>query len=747
MMSPAAHSRPNHPPAEWQSLAAHSDAVAELCARFSAPFGSEACGRLLGAVHDLGKARSAFQSYLRRCNAVADDDPDFGDHSHSGAGACWLWNHALANELGPLAKALAYCVAGHHAGLPDWSGGTTPNGALAVRLAEERAVLSETPVREWLAGHDADWLQNRLPLPWKFGRDDSSLPFWLRMLFSCLVDADFLDTEAFMDPERADVRDSGAPLASLAPAFFAHLDAKQAAAPDTPVNRLRAAIRSACERAAALPPGLFSLSVPTGGGKTLSSTAFAFRHALAHGLKRIIYVIPYTSIIEQTADILRNILGGENVLEHHSNFDPDKETPRSRLASENWDAPVIVTTAVQFFESLHACKPSRCRKLHNIAESVVILDEVQLLPTPLLLPCAEAIRQLSSHYRTSIVLSTATQLDLPGLDSATVREMIPPSLDLYHRLKRTRIEFPADRTVRRTWKDLADELSRHEQVLCIVNTRRDGRDLFGEMPPGTLHLSALMCGEHRSRVIAEIKARLAAGQPVRVVSTQLVEAGVDIDFPVVYRAFTGLSSIAQSAGRCNREGLRPEGRVIVFMPPKESPRGELRQGEYALADLLDRPRGVDPDDAQTFPDYFAVLHRRVNDLGTAFERMLGVPVPGDFRNGTVRALPEPLQYQFREAADAFQMIPDTSVSVLVRHGGNGPLLDALRAAGPKRGIMRRLQRYAVGVPRSAIRQLLDRGFVEEMHPGVFVQTLPSLYSDTFGFDLFRDGLAPQDTMI
>ena len=504
--------------------------------------------------------------------------------------------------------------------------------------------------------------------------------------------------------------------------------------------------REACEQAADAAPGLFSLTVPTGGGKTLSGTAFAFRHALRNGLKRIIYVIPYTSIIEQTADILRDILGPDNVLEHHSNFDPDKETKQSRLASENWDAPVVVTTAVQFFESLHACKSSRCRKLHNIAESVVVLDEVQLLPTNLLLPCSEAIRQLVSRYRTTIVLSTATQLNLPGIDPEAVREMVPPSLDLYHRLKRTTIEFPLDRNARKTWDEIAVELFGFNQVLCVVNTRKDCRELFDRMPKGTVHLSALMCGEHRSRVIHEIKGRLAAGAPIRVVSTQLVEAGVDIDFPVVYRAFTGLSSIAQSAGRCNREGRRDTGRVVVFMPPKSSPRGELLQGEYALGDLLQRPGGVDPDDANAFPDYFRSLHARVQDLGSAFEALLGVPVPAGFRNGpTHRA--QPLQYQFREAAAAFQMIPDASVAILVRYGGNEKLLDELRVAGPHRTLMRRLQRFAVGVPRGALASLLDRGFVEEIHPGIFVQTAPSLYSETTGFDLFRDGFTPEENML
>lgn len=725
----------------WQTLDDHSANVARLAEGFASAFLSGSDAALLGNCHDLGKARKSFQSYLRRCNGIEDNEPDYGDHSHSGAGACWL-----AQQAGSIGKALAYCVAGHHAGLPDWSGGETPCGALSVRLKEDASVLSEPDVRTWMGNCANDWLRGPPKPPFPFSRDDSSLAFWIRMMYSCLVDADFLDTESFMAPERSSIRSFGQPLDALAPVFFSCLDEKQGKAPNTEVNRIRAEIRAACEQAADAAPGLFSLTVPTGGGKTLSGTAFAFRHALRNGMKRIIYVIPYTSIIEQTADILRDILGSDNVLEHHSNFDPDKETKQSRLASENWDAPVIVTTAVQFFESLHACKSSRCRKLHNIAESVVVLDEVQLLPTNLLLPCSEAIRQLVSRYRTTIVLSTATQLNLPGIDPAAVREMIPPSLDLYRRLKRTAIEFPLDRNARRTWDEIAAELSGFDQVLCVVNTRKDCRELFDRMPKGTVHLSALMCGEHRSRVIREIKDRLAAGTRIRVVSTQLVEAGVDIDFPVVYRAFTGLSSIAQSAGRCNREGRRATGRVVVFMPPNPSPRGELLQGEYALGDLLQRPGGVDPDDANAFPDYFRSLHARVQDLGSAFEALLGVPVPVGFRNGpTHRA--QPLQYQFREAAAAFQMIPDASVSILVRYGGNEQLLDELRVAGPHRTLMRRLQRFAVGVPRGALASLLDRGFVEEIHPGIFVQTAPSLYSETTGFDLFRDGFTPEENML
>jgi CRISPR-associated endonuclease/helicase Cas3 len=715
-----AHSLENQPEGKWQPLENHATSVAKLAGEFAEAFSSGEWARLTGILHDLGKARKSFQDYLKRSNGLLDAAYDASDHSHSGAGAVW------AEQNLKFGRILAYCIAGHHAGLPDWINGVAPNGALAIRLQEEENVLREAAVAEWLEGRTADLKAVSLRPPWPFGNANmSDLSFWIRMLYSCLVDADFLDTESFMNANKAAARSQYPALPELEKRFFEKLNAKQKSADNTEVNRARAEIRTACERAASLPPGLFSLNVPTGGGKTLSGTAFALRHALNHDLGRIIYVIPYTSIIEQTADILRDFFGKENVVEHHSNFDPDKETQQSRLAAENWDAPIIVTTNVQFFESLYACRSSRCRKLHNIARSVVILDEVQLLPPSLLLPCVEAIRQLVTHYGVSLVLSTATQPALPGLDKC--QEIIPPEMDLPRRLKRTDIVLPQDREVRQTWEEIAEELKNHEQVLCVVNTRRDCRDLYEQMPKGTIHLSATMCGEHRSRVIAAIKAMLFAGLPVRVISTQLVEAGVDIDFPVVYRAFTGLSSIAQAAGRCNREGLAKQpGRVVVFMPPKAAPRGELRKAEDALIDLLSDD-SFHVESQESYPIFFKRFYDAINDLGSKFTEWL----TKDARD---------FQFQFREAAAAFNMIDDqASATVIVRYGGNKSLIDALQAAGPKRDIMRRLQRYTVNVPRDALMKLSARGFVEEPHPGIYVQAeYSSLYSKKFGLDLYRD---------
>jgi len=356
-----------------------------------------------------------------------------------------------------------------------------------------------------------------------------------------------------------------------------------ASADKTPVNALRHEILTACRAAAKLEPGHFSLTVPTGGGKTLSSLAFALEHAVKHNLRRVIYVIPYTSIIEQNADVFKETVGDDQVIEHHSNLDEDDSTSKARLSAENWDAPIIVTTSVQFFESFFAAKPSRCRKLHNIIGSVVVLDEAQLVPVEYLAPILQTMDLLNRRYRISFVISTATQPafesreGFKGLPMNSVREIISDIPRLYANLKRVEVEIPQNWVKTTRWEELATELLKEEQVLCVVSDRKSCRNLHKLMPIGTYHLSALMCGQHRSKIITEIKQKLKEGAPVRVISTQLVEAGVDIDFPVVYRALAGLDSIAQAAGRCNREGkLTEKGRVVVFVPPKKSPPGILR---------------------------------------------------------------------------------------------------------------------------------------------------------------------------
>ena len=426
-------------------------------------------------------------------------------------------------------------------------------------------------------------------IPPKFARDPNrpELAFWIRMLFSCLVDADYLDTEQYLDGFRAAQRGGHAPLSLLRERFNGYM-ARFSAPGKEPargsVNETRAEVLAACRTASRLPPGTFSLTVPTGGGKTLSGMAFAIEHAVIQGKRRIVHVIPYTSIIEQTAGTFAEILGDENVLEHHASLEPkdedDENGPdRMKLASENWDAPVIVTTSVQFFESLYAARPSKCRKLHRLAGAVIVLDEAQLLPAQLRAPCVDALRQLVEHYGVTLLLSTATQ---PMFKELNPREIIADPAALYARLRRTRFVWPGDMEESETWPGLAGKLKEIPSFLCIVNTKRDAYELWNALGrDGVFHLSTWMCPRHRRETLREIRRRLRAGEPVRVVSTQLVEAGVDVDFPVVFRALAGMDSLAQAAGRCNREGGRNGlADVHVFVPPKPSPSGSLlRKGE------------------------------------------------------------------------------------------------------------------------------------------------------------------------
>ncbi len=712
------------------SLRQHLECVAERAALFSAWFSGGEWATLAGKRHDLGKFSAEFQSRIRSASGYeAHIEGASGRVDHSTAGAI----HAV-ETLGLPGRILAYLIAGHHAGLPDWEKleqGT--GGSLRERLQRkdllEKALAADIPPQ---------LLQAELP-PLRIPGGKGGFALWVRLLFSCLVDADFLDTEAFMDEGRAEVRGDFPALDALRRRFDRHMDTLMQGAPDTPVNRLRADILCQCRERAADAPGFFSLTVPTGGGKTLSGMAFALDHAIAYGKRRVIHVIPYTSIIEQTADVFRGIFG-EVVIEHHSSLDPDRETPQSRLAAENWDAPVIVTTSVQFFESLFAARTSRCRKLHNLVDSVVVLDEAQLLPPAFLQPILDVLNLLVEYYGVTVVLSTATQpaletrrdsfgkTRLRGLEN--VREIIDDPDALYAALERVQVRLPTDLNVGQDWPGIAGEIARHDSVLAIVNTRRQARELHALLPPDTIHLSALMCGQHRSDVIARIKERLASGEPVRVVSTQLVEAGVDLDFPVVYRALAGLDSIAQAAGRCNREGRMERGEVVVFVPPEPPPPGVMRRAAAKAVSVL-AGNGEDPLARRNFSTFFRLFYDDTELDDKGIHRLL---TPGDG-----------LEVQFRTAAKRFRIIDDTGQAVLVRYLGDEDdreidvLLNILRSEGPSRWLMRKLQRYSVNVSDWHFRQLQEDSQIEEIHPGIWAQMAgTALYDPVLGLALTTD---------
>ena len=717
----------------------HLREVARRAADHAASFQGQEWARLAGLWHDLGKYRPGFQRYLRAASGAEAENAHVeggaGRVSHSTAGAL-----LACERFGTAGRVLAYLIASHHAGLYDWN---SDANSLEARLASEGG---RTELAEALAAAPIELLDHGGFVPNLRAIPGGSAGFalWLRMLFSALVDADFLDTEAFMDEGKAAARSAWPDLGALRAAFDAHMAGIASTAPDTPVNRLRAHILAQCRAKAAQRPGHFSLTVPTGGGKTLASMAFALDHALTHGQRRVIYVIPYTSIIEQTADVFRGIFG-EAVIEHHSNAesDPGRENLRSRLACENWDASIVVTTSVQFFESLFAARTSRCRKLHHIVGSVVVLDEAQLLPPEFLKPILGTLNLLTRHYGVTVVLSTATQPALArqeyfdpqktiaGLDD--VRELMQggPHIEtpdeLYRDLRRVRVRLPADWQQRTAWEDLAAELAGHSTVLAIVNTRRHAAALHALLPKQTLHLSALMCGAHRADVIATIKARLKDGAPTRVVSTQLVEAGVDLDFPVVYRALAGLDSIAQAAGRCNREGRLPDlGEVVVFVPPDSAPPGLLAKGEGACRSVLHGYAG-DPLDRALFERYFRQLYFQCDLDQHGIEKLLTV-------DGKTLAV------NFRSAAEKFRLIDDADqASVIVLYRGPDEQdatvdqgLAQLRRDGAARWLLRALQRYTVSIRQRDAQRLLAQGDIEELLPGLFVQVSDVAYDATLG---------------
>lgn len=708
----------------WQPLQFHLRNVSELAARFASAFNSSDAARLIGLVHDVGKSRSSFQGYIRRANGLDASGFSRGEKVHSGVGSRWLYDNVTdARGKKGFGICLSSCVAGHHAGLPDWKGGNTPDGALDKVLENSERALLEADVEEFISVYENDWKNISVAPPWEgFSGRDVSL--WIRMLFSCLVDADYLDTESFINPEASRARGNHPSLGELSVSFFRALDEKQVSSKKSEVNAIRSQVRACCESAAKGGRGVYSVTVPTGGGKTLSTSAFAFRHAIANGMRRIIYVIPFTSIIEQTAEQICSFVGADNVVRHCSGLESEMDSDRARCATENWDAPIIVTTDVQFFESLHSYRPGKCRKLHNIANSVVILDEVQKLPPSLLGPILESMHQLTAHYGCSFVLSTATQpnlLNVCGKETPiandNVVEVVPGELALYRRLKRTDIQFPSSGDPRMSWAEVAEALVKHDRVLCIVNTRRDALELFRLMPPGTVHLSASMCGAHRSKVIADVKRRLSEGLPVRVVSTQLVEAGVDIDFPVVYRAMAGLESIVQSAGRCNREGrMEGHGTVVVFKPPHQSPKGDLLNGEYVVQDMLREGKGsIDVDRPDVFAKYYERFYYYRHDLGSEVKRLLG----------------DPRRIQFREASEKFRMIADDSVPVVVRWGDGAGLVDELISEDYDFTTLRRLQAFTVSVRRAIADRMVEGGAIVDVD-GVLVQKDEGIYFDETG---------------
>ncbi|WP_284948271.1 CRISPR-associated endonuclease Cas3'' [Acidisoma cladoniae] len=709
-----AHSSSGRLESQWELISVHLNEVAALAADSGARFGASDLAGAAGALHDLGKYSAAFQERLRNPAVTTD---------HSTAGAIWARAH-LGDKWGRL---LAHVIAGHHTGLKD--GLFDPEG----RLASKSGLL---PPVERAAKSDGLVLPQGAMTP--VGRlkvlneEGFQFAFLTRMIFSCLVDADRRCAAAF------EARMGGQPTEEtnhpsidvLALALSAFM-AQRKAEPST-LNTLRGDVLRAAIATAEQAQGVFTLTVPTGGGKTLSSLAFALAHARKHGLDRVIVVIPYTSIIEQTAAVYRAALKDHEgaVLEHHSAFEMEEEATwsrdrigpdRLRLSMERWDSPIIVTTAVQFFESLFSDRTSRCRKLHSIARSVVVLDEAQTMPLPLLRPCVAALKELARNYRTSVVLCTATQPALkagpPGTKTGfvggftTLREIAPDVPSLFAALRRVTVRDIGVQTD----DQLAARIATSPQALCIVNQRAHARALFGAIRdlPGARHLSTTMHSVHRARVLAEIRDDLKNKRACRVVATSLVEAGVDVDFPLVLRATAGLDQIAQAAGRCNREFERrpEESEVLVFKAAAYDVIQQLKINAEVGGEILTLHAG-DPFSPDAMRAFFEMLYWRRGKEDLDKGRVLQ----------TCADKAADLNFPFQEIAASMRFIDDVMVPVIVAAEDNGevrPLIEALRYTTRVGGIARKLGRYTVGVPRPVRSAMYAAGVAERIRPEEF----------------------------
>lgn len=713
-------------------LSEHLRGVGELAEQFAAQINPQLCeaARWTGLLHDLGKYREEFQQYLRGQRK--------GSHEthHAVYGAKLAYNQKKL--------VLAFAIAAHHAGLHDAEG-------LRELLKDARYDFSCLPTLQERFEAEVGKLNLNFSEP-AWARDKLRLELLTRMIFSALVDADFLDTEAHyqLQPRTTFALQPEQLLQQL----IAEKNSKSTAGE---LNALRNRIFQQCLDAAEKPPGFFSLTVPTGGGKTFSAMAFALRHAALHGLRRVIVVIPYLSIIEQNAAQYRRIFDPENqgiVIEHHSAIkvadDTDEAQRRSPLeyAAENWDAPIIVTTSVQFIESLFASRTSRCRKLHNIARSVVICDEVQTLPTHLLNPLLSVLRELQRTYGVSFVFSTATQPAFRRSSSVTegfaeneITEITQDTSATFAQLQRVRYRFTSPPQTM-SWASIAEQMTERRQALCVVNTRRHAFELWDELHrslpeeerASVFHLSSWMCAQHRFALLGDdkaieadtIRARLKRGAPCRVVSTQLIEAGVDVDFPLVYRALAPLDSIVQAAGRCNREGRLTDangqatlGEVVLFTPENHTlPPGIYQTATGITNTLLAQITEAQlATDHQLFAQYFMQLYQYADTDAKAIQAL---------RN----------DFNFRTVAQEARVIKDDTRPVIVPYGDAPRIIADIRNKGREnftRNDLRRLQRYIVNLYARDFLLLEALQQVHELFPNWEMYVLAEgFYSDRFG---------------
>lgn len=689
-----------------QSILDHLKGTANLAGGFASAFGAGDWGYGCGLLHDIGKYSNSFQKRLHGGKIT--------DHATAGAKELYQKN----NYVG------AYCISGHHSGLldggsaADTGGEATLKGRMQKELDDYQEFRNEVTIPAF-----------KTPPLKPLGRGGFSLSFFIRMLFSCLVDADYLDTEAFMT-DGCTGRGKFDSIETLFERLYLHVESWLKNEEFSTVNGRRTEILKACLEKGKEEQGIFRLTVPTGGGKTVSSLAFALQHARKHQLDRVIYVIPYTSIIEQNAQVFKEILGDGNVLEDHCNVvyeDPDKLN-KIQLAAENWDCPVVVTTNVQFFESLFSNKSTKCRKLHNMADSVIIFDEAQMLPVNYLKPCIQAISELVYNYHSTVVLCTATQPSLqsffpPQMNAAEICPRVQEQYDFFRRTVFRNVGEIAE-------AELTEQLKEHTQVLCILNSRKGVQRIFGMLQEeeGTYHLSTFMYPRHRKKLLTIIRDRLDKGLPCRLIATSLVEAGVDFDFPSVFRELAGVDSMIQAAGRCNREGRRQKETCVttIFTLDKAE--------ENHIPQSLKLPVSVSGQVAEKYDDIASL-----EAIADYFNRLYHFRGEGLDAGNIVEQMEEgrrSMLFPFATVAKQFRLIENDTITILIDREPEAQLLaERIRRGEYSRQLIRDTGQYCVNVYEQDFDKLNGAGRLEAIAPGFYVLRNKEQYSEEMGLQI------------
>lgn len=705
---------------KYQLLKEHLDNVAGLCEEFINPISSKRIGTVLGYLHDVGKYSEDFQRRIRGENIRVP---------HADGGAKILEEY-YADTTNPIYRLMTYVVYGHHNGLHDY--GTSVQGMC------RQLQLPSSDISHWKneIGVLTTIVPQDLHLKLRGTQKEVvafTLQFYTRFLLSCLVDADRIDAQNFPCGEASRAMLKNVSMDMLKQRYDEYMDKIKKRASLSRLNTIRNKILKDCLEKGAQKPGIYSLTVPTGGGKTLSSLGFALTHAAIHHKKRIIYAIPFTSIIEQNAQIFADVLGREYVLEHHSNYEnpysKKEELIKFQLAQENWYEPIVVTTNVQFFETLFSHKATKVRKLHNIAQSIIILDEIQSLPNKYIKPCLAALNELVENYGCTIVLCSATQPEYHKnklfLEEVKIQEIIQEPSELFKALKRTEEHYIGAQSI----EEISTKVRENKQVLCIVNTKRHARELFnlldGEV--NCFHLSTNMHPKHRKDVLHTIRTLLNEGKPCRVIATQLIEAGVDIDFPIVYRSITGIDSIVQAAGRCNREGKLEKGNVYVFKPEDNYIGKEYLARIAAIGEwILNNEKGSLT--LNSISEYFKQLFD-ITSQNLDYYHILKLCANG-IEN------PKDIRFDFEKISSKFKFIENQGYSLIIPTEEDvNVLLEQIKFTHSVKSVIRKLAPYTISIKKYELDTLEEAGALRIVEGSLLVLDDLKFYDEKLGLVL------------